>query len=672
MQTGIHSRLAKTAAVPDGRTVSPDAAYLRQYLQSSQAEPTPLPLPYNVSQFIAFHEGSWPSRLAVESVKNEVFRQSLEIKPLFAAKCTRCGTEFDDVPRVRVEEPAPPPLAPLIMPPGMPPLPPPPAQKAPPVRFVEACPECYGDTQELVPLHKPDRRQRKTLTEIVKRIDKGGRSLKSLQMGLEEDVLVTDIAWTVFSKDYTRHPLENRYVTDKDRDNTDGLPGWWESPATSSTSLLPKVIETTRGHPQVLRFVVDDKDRLGGRFYTCVAHRQYLYDLWQPASFGRHWKPQDGYGAGNAIGAKASLIVDAWQRITPEENPRTKAIIEMGCPECRCRLEEVQVVQVDLTAGRKAEVPTHGYIAGEWLSINRFSTQYRYGRPLMLSQWGPLSILRSADRHIHQLLRDGLPPKGILAIPAVNELSVKAWKDKDLDRGVVQRGHISTFLYDPGMGGQVPSFIAISPSLEELQFTELVMFYLQRICAMYGVSPILTNDTSTGGGLNNDGLELYVTQRMVEKAHSNWHDDWMPAFLYAHHISDWTLQFPPPKEEDRVAVLERRAKNLDLLTKVASMLEEGSDITIEDREEFGFSWTGDIDLAKVKPTAGGGEDAFGGGGGSAQVGSTAAMPALQGVKDQAQQSAAPNRLMRGMAAQIGDGPLTGAEAMTLLKAEARP
>ena len=58
MQTGIHSRLAKTASIPDGRTVSPDAAYLRQYLQSSQAEPTPLPLPYNVSQFIAFHEGS--------------------------------------------------------------------------------------------------------------------------------------------------------------------------------------------------------------------------------------------------------------------------------------------------------------------------------------------------------------------------------------------------------------------------------------------------------------------------------------------------------------------------------------------------------------------------------------------------------------------------------------
>jgi len=641
-ERGLHSHLRKAVPRPDGRTKSADAEYLTSYLRQTDEQPAPLPLPHNIDQFIKFHESSWPSRLAVESIKNEVFRLPLAIKPAWAAKCPKCGTEFDHAPTIEIA-PVP---SPMPMGGGLPSVGAPPPQKP---LTIEACPECYSATKEIVTPRAPDKAQKYRLTKLLKSIDKGGRTLKSMMMALEEDVLVADIQWTLMSKDYSRHPALPVYVLPSDKDNPVLPPQMRQDPFSSETSLLPKVTETFRGNPMALRFVVDDKDRLGGRFWTCVIHRQYLFDLWRPQSFAKGWSPRDGYGSSNGL-----VVIDNWARIPAREDAQVQAQIAKGCPQCGCRLEEVLVVAVDLNRSNLGEVPVFGYIAGEFIAVNRFSTAYRYGRPLLLATWIPLSILKFADRHVHRLLRDGLPPKGILAIPGTNEDSVKAWFEKEYNKGVTNRGHIPTMLYDPGEGSSKPEFVSITPTMEELEFTASVEFYLLKFCAIYGVSPPFLNDPSSGGGLNNDGMMLYVTLRTIEKAHANWHEDWMPHFLSAHHITDWDLEFEPPKEEDRVAVIDRRLKQVQLLQMLLPLLSDDATIEVRDKDELDWTFSGTIDPKKASGASSVG--GLGAPGAGAALGGDAG--ALGGVKDNAAGLTAKSRIIR---------PPTGAEALAMIK-----
>ena len=75
-----------------------------------------------------------------------------------------------------------------------------------------------------------------------------------------------------------------------------------------------------------------------------------------------------------------------------------------------------------------------------------------------------------------------------------------------------------------GNGGKFVEFIDFMKSLDELQFTEQRDEFRRVIGSVYGVSPIFQNDASTGGGLNNEGLQITVTNNAVEKGQKNYNN----------------------------------------------------------------------------------------------------------------------------------------------------
>ena len=56
-------------------------------------------------------------------------------------------------------------------------------------------------------------------------------------------------------------------------------------------------------------------------------------------------------------------------------------------------------------------------------------------------------------------------------------------------------------------------------TLEEMQYITVRDEMRQRIASFYGVSNVFMMDTGKSGGLNNEGLQVLVTNRAVEFGH---------------------------------------------------------------------------------------------------------------------------------------------------------
>ena len=93
-------------------------------------------------------------------------------------------------------------------------------------------------------------------------------------------------------------------------------------------------------------------------------------------------------------------------------------------------------------------------------------------------------------------------------------------------------------------------------TLEELQYIPIKDDIRQRISAYYGVSNVFMNDVS-GGGLNNEGMQIVVSNRAIAYAQSIYNRVVFPLLMEAFNIKEWTLTLSPHEEEDEIMQLRR-------------------------------------------------------------------------------------------------------------------
>lgn len=99
--------------------------------------------------------------------------------------------------------------------------------------------------------------------------------------------------------------------------------------------------------------------------------------------------------------------------------------------------------------------------------------------------------------------------------------------------------------------------------------------------SVYGVLPLFQGDLSVGTGLNNEGLQITVTNRTVELSQSVWNEAlrWLTKQL---GITDYVLELRPHEEKDLKAQLERNEMRIRLAQMMMQMgydveLYEGAD-----------------------------------------------------------------------------------------------
>jgi hypothetical protein len=102
-----------------------------------------------------------------------------------------------------------------------------------------------------------------------------------------------------------------------------------------------------------------------------------------------------------------------------------------------------------------------------------------------------------------------------------------------------------------------------------------------RIAAFYGVSQIFMIDNGKSGGLNNEGMQILVTNRAVEFGQKVYTDVLFPRMLNQMGVTDWKITLYPNEEEDEITRLRRDEMEVNLAQRMVmlgyqpELMEEG-------------------------------------------------------------------------------------------------
>jgi len=276
------------------------------------------------------------------------------------------------------------------------------------------------------------------------------------------------------------------------------------------------------------------------------------------------------------------------------------------CKKCGRKLHPVTEVALDHEAR-----PMIGYLDGEVCHDSRYQPSELYGFSNILCLWTLAQTLINMDSQQNRTYKHDRPPKMALFINTdnpqqFNELAKKQDEKKAKNPNYVPRYAFNSSRGGGTGGGNPVNVVNFTPSYTDLQNIEQRKEIRERISALYGVSNILVNDTSSSGGLNNEGLQIRVTTRAVETAHTQYHErvfKWIVKFL---QVEGWVIRFPEPIEADKAAIQTRKAQNFMMLLQ---LVDRKVKPTIDDSEDLTFSF--DIDeLEPMQQQFGGG---FGGG-----------------------------------------------------------
>ena len=281
---------------------------------------------------------------------------------------------------------------------------------------------------------------------------------------------------------------------------------------------LHKVKELFRGDPLTMFIDVDDDGDRGTSHYTCITHREIYTD-------------------------------------DPHET----------CSECDATLHPV--VYVNRVHGKDQY-----YIEGEVVHISKFNPSRLYGKPPILTLWNHITTLIAMETYINTSYSKARTPKGILAVQTNNMDSlIRYW------RGVKEKLEKDPH-YIPIMGIETEAggrgdvkWVPFMQSLKEMDYSAVKDDLRQRIGAFYGVSNIFQADSSAGSGLNNEGLQITVTNRTVELAQNVYNKFLFPFLEKQFGVTDWNIRLLRSEEEDETHALRRREVEVALAGQMKNL-----------------------------------------------------------------------------------------------------
>jgi hypothetical protein len=163
-------------------------------------------------------------------------------------------------------------------------------------------------------------------------------------------------------------------------------------------------------------------------------------------------------------------------------------------------------------------------------------------------------ILMLQDSYMKKYYGDDKPTKGLIVFNTSNKLALMKTFDEIRQKTQQSPHSIKPIIAESTDGRKPVEYIDMSKTLNELQYTASREEIRQQIGAMYGVSPMFQNDMSTGGGLNNEGLQITVTNEVIEDRQNLFNDSFLD-FVFRQNLGvmDWTVTIKPDIEQDLMA-----------------------------------------------------------------------------------------------------------------------
>ena len=147
-------------------------------------------------------------------------------------------------------------------------------------------------------------------------------------------------------------------------------------------------------------------------------------------------------------------------------------------------------------------------------------------------------------------------PRGVMVIKSSNMETVERTARNIQEHLERDPNYIPTIGVETESGRGGLEYVRMMDTLEELQYIPIKDDIRQRISAYYGVSNVFMNDVS-GGGLNNEGMQIVVSNRAISYGQSVYNRVIFPMLMDAFDITEWTLTLTPHEEEDEIMTLRR-------------------------------------------------------------------------------------------------------------------
>ena len=295
---------------------------------------------------------------------------------------------------------------------------------------------------------------------------------------------------------------------------------------------MHRIKEVYRGDPIGMHIYSDEKGERGNTGYTCLRHRDTI--------------SQSSTGT---------------------------------CETCASKLYPVHFV--NRTNGQEQY-----FIKGEVLHFSKYSPSRIYGLSPIITLWNNVTTLIAMENYVNSSYTKARMPKGILAVQTRNMDSMKSFW-----RGVKEKmekdPHFIPVMGIEAEGGKGSiEWVKFMDSLKEMDYMSVKDDLRDRISAFYGVSKIFMADNSASGGLNNDGMQILVTNRAVEMAQTIWNNYVFPFMTQEFGILDWELKLPPSEEEDEIAKLRKREIEVNVAASIKNL---GFEVDMDDEGRFTFS-----------------------------------------------------------------------------------
>ena len=295
---------------------------------------------------------------------------------------------------------------------------------------------------------------------------------------------------------------------------------------------MHRIKEIYRGDPVTMNIYADEVGVRGTRGFTCINHRN-------------HMAPE------------------------PHEN----------CQECGGPVYPVHYVN-------RANGEEQYFIEGEVLHFSKYSPSRLYGQSPVLTLFNNIMTLIAMENYVNSSYTKSRMPRGLLAVQTRNMDSMAAFW-----RGVKEKMEQDPH-YIPVMGIEAENgkgsveWIKFMDSLKEMEYVAVKDDLRDRISAFYGVSKVFMADNTTSGGLNNEGMQILVTNRAVQMAQNVYNNYVFPFLVKQFGITDWILELPPSEEEDEIAVLRKRELEVNIAASTKNL---GFDVDMDEDGQFTFT-----------------------------------------------------------------------------------
>ena len=297
---------------------------------------------------------------------------------------------------------------------------------------------------------------------------------------------------------------------------------------------MHRIKEIFRGDPVTMHIYADEMGERGNKGFTCIKHRDFI-----------------------------------------TEDPGAR------CETCGGGVSLYPVHYVNRVNGLEQY-----YLRNEVLHFSKYSPGRLYGLSPVITLFNALTTLIAMDNYVNSSYTKARMPRGLLAVQTRNMESMKSfWRG--VKEKMEQDPHFIPVMGIEGEGGQGSvEWIKFMDSLKEMDYISVKDDLRDRISAFYGVSKIFMADNSSSGGLNNEGMQILVTNRAVEMAQTIWNNYVFPYITKEFGITDWDLKLPPSEEEDEIAKLRKREIEVNVAASIKNL---GFEVDMDDEGRFIFS-----------------------------------------------------------------------------------